>query len=60
MKKALKTVFAAVVTGAMAMSAFAVNASAAWYVNNDGSRVWYNDGYYYDDYYEDYYYEEQY
>ncbi len=51
MKKALKTVFAAVVTGAMAMSAFAVNASAAWYVNNDGSRVWYNDGYYYDDYY---------
>ena len=31
MKKALKTVFAAVLTGAMAMSAFAVNASAAWY-----------------------------
>ena len=50
MKKALKTVFAAVLTGAMAMSAFAVNASAGWYVNNDGSKVWYNDGYY-DGYY---------
>ena len=46
MKKALKTVFAAVLTGAMAMSAFAVNASAAWYVNNDGSRVWYYGGFY--------------
>ena len=42
MKKALKTVFAAVLTGAMAMSAFAVNASAYGphsYVNNDGSIV---------------------
>ena len=46
MKKALKTVFAAVLTGAMAMSAFAVNASAAWYKNNDGTYVYYNNGYY--------------